>query len=286
MRRCITRIFAALLVALLVTASPMTLTANAAKKKTAQAGTVGIVNITSTSEALKNEVLVRYNLVPVQIRNAFEALGWRIEITSQDRLLAYRGSNATQYPWYYEIAGTTIVDLKLICLNDKAFYSYESISHEMGHFFDNCLTTIDGSVRAGRRPEFYVIFNEEKAFLGDEYVGSSSTEFFAECFKYYVENPGFLHQACPKAFAYIDNEVRKYQYYVGDTTNLALPAASTARVTADGRYLYNGLDFSPVFNASAYYNRYPDLQIAIGYDATKLFQHFIQYGIAEGRIGL
>ena len=286
MKKRIVRFLTVCIAVMLLASSPMTLTVQAAGRKSAQTGSVGAVNITSTSDALKQEVLARYHLIPVQIRNAFEALGWRIEITNQDKLMAYRGPGATQYPWYYEIAGTTIADLKLICLNDKAFYSYESITHEMGHFFDNCLTTIDGSVRAGKRPEFYAIFNEEKPFIGDVYAGSTSTEFFAECFKYYVEHPAFLHQACPKAFAYVDNEVRKYQYLVGDSTNLKLPAVSTAQATADGRYLYNGLDFSPVFNAAAYYNRYPDLQAAIGYDATKLFQHFIQHGIAEGRVGL
>lgn len=286
MKRHITRILAAFLACAILFSAPFSLTVKAAKKKTARTGTVGVVNITSSSDVLKNEVLARYNLIPVQIRNAFEALGWRIEITSQDRLLAYRGAGATQYPWYYEIAGTTIVDLKLICLNEKAYYSVESIVHEMGHFFDNCLTTIDGSVRAGRRPEFYAIFNEEKAFIGDMYAASSPTEFFAECFKYYVENPAFLNQACPKTFSYIDNEVRKYQYFVGNTTNIDLPSANTAQVTAQGQYLYNGLDFSPVFNAAAYYNRYPDLQAAFGYDPPKLFRHFIEYGIAEGRVGI
>lgn len=40
-----------------------------------------------------------------------------------------------------------------------------------------------------------------------------------------------------------------------------------------------------VFNAEYYYNTYPDLQEAIGYDVEGLFRHFLTYGIFEGRSG-
>lgn len=43
--------------------------------------------------------------------------------------------------------------------------------------------------------------------------------------------------------------------------------------------------FRAVFNAEYYYNAYSDLQAAIGYDEEGLFQHFISYGIFEGRTG-
>ena len=43
--------------------------------------------------------------------------------------------------------------------------------------------------------------------------------------------------------------------------------------------------FRAVFNAEYYYNAYSDLQAASGYDEEGLFQHFISYGIFEGRTG-
>ncbi len=43
--------------------------------------------------------------------------------------------------------------------------------------------------------------------------------------------------------------------------------------------------FRAVFNAEYYYNTYPDLQEAIGYDVEGLFRHFLTYGIFEGRSG-
>ena len=43
--------------------------------------------------------------------------------------------------------------------------------------------------------------------------------------------------------------------------------------------------FRAVFDASYYYNAYPDLQEAIGYDEEALFEHYMEYGFFEGRSG-
>ena len=48
-------------------------------------------------------------------------------------------------------------------------------------------------------------------------------------------------------------------------------------------YKYSGLDFSPVFNASYYLSRYVDLRNAFGSNSSQAFNHFINYGIKEGR---
>ncbi|MBE5829083.1 MAG: hypothetical protein E7305_06435 [Butyrivibrio sp.] len=37
------------------------------------------------------------------------------------------------------------------------------------------------------------------------------------------------------------------------------------------------------FNAKVYYDSNPDLQTAIGADAQALYNHWVQYGKAEGR---
>ncbi len=43
--------------------------------------------------------------------------------------------------------------------------------------------------------------------------------------------------------------------------------------------------YQAVFQADYYYAAYPDLQTAIGNDSKKLFEHFLQSGMAEGRRG-
>lgn len=54
-------------------------------------------------------------------------------------------------------------------------------------------------------------------------------------------------------------------------------------VTTPSNYLYKGLDYSRVFDATFYANKYGDLKDNFGTDKTKLFNHFIKNGINEGR---
>jgi|GEM_PF-1292938 len=44
-------------------------------------------------------------------------------------------------------------------------------------------------------------------------------------------------------------------------------------------------DMKDVFDAEYYYNAYPDLQKAYGYDESALFNHFMTSGMSEGRRG-
>lgn len=43
--------------------------------------------------------------------------------------------------------------------------------------------------------------------------------------------------------------------------------------------------YQAVFDAEYYYNTYPDLQATLGNSTQKLFQHFVKYGLKEGRSG-
>lgn len=48
-------------------------------------------------------------------------------------------------------------------------------------------------------------------------------------------------------------------------------------------FMFNGLDYSPVFNPSYYSEKYDDLKKAFGNDSAKLFNHFKSFGMNEGR---
>lgn len=47
--------------------------------------------------------------------------------------------------------------------------------------------------------------------------------------------------------------------------------------------IFNGLDYSPVYNYSYYKNKYTDLRKAFGADEEAYFKHFCTYGMKEGR---
>lgn len=48
-------------------------------------------------------------------------------------------------------------------------------------------------------------------------------------------------------------------------------------------YIYKNVDYSKVFDATFYANLYKDLKTAFGTDSKKLFQHFCEFGMTEGR---
>lgn len=50
-------------------------------------------------------------------------------------------------------------------------------------------------------------------------------------------------------------------------------------------YASDKVDYSAVFDANYYYSAYADLRSAIGNDPQKLLQHFITFGMQEGRCG-
>ena len=70
---------------------------------------------------------------------------------------------------------------------------------------------------------------------------------------------------------------------VGKTTTTTTTNASSTSSVSTKKYVKNGLDYAPVFSPSYYSNKYPDLKSAFGTDETKLFNHFIEYGMKEGR---
>ena len=56
-------------------------------------------------------------------------------------------------------------------------------------------------------------------------------------------------------------------------------------VNAEYKYIYDGADYTSVFNASYYLNTYADLKAAYGNDEEKALWHFANYGRDEGRQG-
>ncbi len=58
----------------------------------------------------------------------------------------------------------------------------------------------------------------------------------------------------------------------------------TAAKPAPGLSVYNGVDYSDVYDYYYYINKYADLKKAFGDDQEKTLRHFITYGMKEGRI--
>ncbi len=88
----------------------------------------------------------------------------------------------------------------------------------------------------------------------------------------------FAAKACPGDYLY-----RKHPY-IAEQVNKRLSTLPSGSSTVPGKFLSEGLDYSPVFDPVYYAGRYADLKKAFGTDSAALFRHFCTYGMAEGRV--
>lgn len=73
-----------------------------------------------------------------------------------------------------------------------------------------------------------------------------------------------------------------YKTVGADKLGKAIAEGVVGHTISEG-YMYNGVDYSPVFNAAYYADKYSDLRSVFGLNTEKLFKHFCQYGMAEKR---
>lgn len=69
----------------------------------------------------------------------------------------------------------------------------------------------------------------------------------------------------------------------GVSVTTTVPIIPKPTVTTNSNYVYKGIDYSIVFDATFYANKYGDLKNEFGTDKTKLFDHFIKNGMKEFR---
>lgn len=80
-----------------------------------------------------------------------------------------------------------------------------------------------------------------------------------------------------------------YIYYGKNEGRVATGSGSSAAVTtvqtpaSTGLTVFNGIDYSAVYDYNYYINSYSDLKAAFGNDQNAALAHFVIYGMAEGR---
>ncbi|MBQ9233607.1 MAG: hypothetical protein IJ167_06185 [Lachnospiraceae bacterium] len=67
------------------------------------------------------------------------------------------------------------------------------------------------------------------------------------------------------------------------TGNNATGNSSTGSYTSSGTTVYNGVDYSPIYNYNYYINKYSDIKRAFGGNPDGALKHFVTYGMNEGR---
>lgn len=105
--------------------------------------------------------------------------------------------------WGFEPSGLFNPTKKEITL-DSGYIDW-AWDHEYGHFIAYINDSID------MKSEFVEIYKEENSKMfddfygeeGDQYYKSSSSEYFAESYKIFLNQPGLLKERAPKTFEFI-----------------------------------------------------------------------------------
>ena len=80
------------------------------------------------------------------------------------------------------------------------------------------------------------------------------------------------------------NDLTKYyMHYIN--TGKSEGRVATGKATLVPLTKYNGVDYSAVYDFNYYLSKYPDLKKAFGNDDVLAIQHFVNYGMKEGRQG-
>lgn len=110
-----------------------------------------------------------------------------------------------------------------------------------------------------------------------------------------AQDLGFKGIARIDTYGYIHLDMRTSGTYYGDETKGTNTVTSDFRkyykitneqitaVTGIRDTIYNGIDYADVYNTQYYHDKYPDLRQAFGNNAGALINHFVKYGMKEGR---
>ena len=105
---------------------------------------------------------------------------------------------------------------------------------------------------------------------------------------YVLTHNAVTGKACPKQYVNNPNEFTEFKKMVKDILNNGSVSSASASNTSSATstsFIHNGLNYSLVFDPTYYSNKYSDLKKVFGSDANKLFNHFLNYGMKEGRMG-
>jgi len=83
--------------------------------------------------------------------------------------------------------------------------------------------------------------------------------------------------------------VKYYLHYVQygqkEGRNATAKISSSSSVSTTGTTVLNGVNYAAVYDFNYYINKYPDIKAAYGSNPAGALQHFVEYGMNEGRQG-
>lgn len=191
-------------------------------------------------------------------------------------------------------------DLRSAYGNDLKLYYLHYINHGQreGRQATNC-PTLQGGVTKLNGVDYSAVFDfnyytsaysDIKRIYGDDDIGALN-HFVSYGMKegrqgssnFNVVSYLYRYSDLRKAFG--SNLPAYYEHYMkyGRRENRQATGCSTMQ---GAQTVYDGVDYSAVYDYNYYTGKYSDIKRAYGYDDYKVLQHFVNYGMKEGRQGI
>ncbi len=221
-------------------------------------------DVTETQKITETSI---YERLPEGIRNALQKLGYRYIVINENNDKTNSGhTGTTHFEWTKGCSdykncwseGRMQTDIRL---------NGDVMNHEIGHMVASMYlgsgAATDDAASSEEWKGLYARYKDTIAGFGglSKYEVYNAQEAFAESYAHVMNNRAMIEKKAPEIAAYVDKV----------NTDVASRYGTIQETTDSG------------FNAKVYYDRYPDLQEAFGYDEAKLYEHWISFGIKEGR---
>lgn len=150
----------------------------------------------------------RYDMEPDPVKDVFCDYGWTVSVVSN--IDSYYDQDFPDDGNDYILSGLTDPVSRKIYVTDAYNFGAEALSHEMGHFIDFAVSPGITTGNASGTKKFKEIYEKEKdnSDLSD-YEKSTPEEYFAECYKMYIEDRDTLSDRHPETYLFMDGIVKK-----------------------------------------------------------------------------
>lgn len=130
-------------------------------------------------------------------------------------------------------------------------------------------------------PDLKKLYNWDEAGLLQHFVAYGMSEGRQGCDTFDIA--AYRNRYSDLRSAFGDDLKGYYLHYITKGQAEGRIAISSNTNPDEDSTIYNGIDYSAVYNYEYYLNHNPDLQTAIGSDPAALLEHFVLRGMSEGR---
>lgn len=136
-----------------------------------------------------------FKKLPQKVRQIIISAGYRVEVTDEDieKLITGGGTNS----WYGASAGYPLYVI-LVANHQSTDDMLRTTIHECGHALANTMSGADSSQL------WLSCYAAEGKTLYHTAEVSNASEWFCECFVYFIMDPEYLRAIAPKSYSYLD----------------------------------------------------------------------------------